>query len=108
MLKSRHFVLLLVLLGIVLLVGYVIFNIFGNNEYDEQQVEQSSFINKEAPTDKLKEEWTNYNQAPFDYVKTGSDPINFYIKPIYRKPYRYPYKFHSSYPYDHFSYGPNT
>lgn len=122
MIKSRHIVLLIVLLGIVLLAGYIIFNVFGddetivnykksyfkqnNNEGDNNQYNNS---NKEIKNNKeIKEEWTNYVQSPFDYVKIGSDPINFYIKPTYRKPYGYPYKFRSSYPYDHYRYGSNN
>ncbi len=29
---------------------------------------------------------------------TGSSPLNYYTLPIYKKPYRYPYVYHSSYP----------
>lgn len=120
MIKSRHIILLLVLLGIILLTGYVIFNVFGDDENDSQNIEQfsrgGSNGNSEDSKDneggekegEVKEEWTNYVQAPFDFVKTGSVPINFYIKPAYRKPYGYPFKFRSSYPYDHYRYGPNN
>lgn len=113
MIKSRHIALLIVLFGIILLAGYVIFNVFGDDEtavdYTESYSEQNENRDEEDKTNKeIKEEWTNYVQSPFDYAKTGSDPINFYIKPAYRKPYRYPFKFHSSYPYDHYRYGPNN
>jgi len=29
---------------------------------------------------------------------TGSSPLNYYTLPIYKKPYRYPYVYHTSYP----------
>lgn len=45
-----------------------------------------------------KEDWTDYMRLPFDFISTGSSPINFYRKDLYRKPYDYPYKFFSSYP----------
>ncbi len=52
------------------------------------------------------ENWEVYKQKPFDYVKTGSEPLTFYERPRYRKPYRYPVQFRQSYPYDHMSYYP--
>lgn len=52
------------------------------------------------------ENWEVYKQKPYDYVKTGSSPLNFYERPRYRKPYRYPLKFRQSYPYDHMTYLP--
>ena len=48
--------------------------------------------------DKTKEDWQNYMELPFDFIGTGSNPINFYRKDIYRLPYDYPYKFYQSYP----------
>ena len=42
--------------------------------------------------------WQDYMDKPFNYLRTGSNPLNFYNKPLFREPYRYPYKFHSSYP----------
>lgn len=50
------------------------------------------------------ETWANYVTPYYDYVKTGSDPLMYYAKPIYRKPYRYPFQFYKSYPYPHLSY----
>lgn len=29
---------------------------------------------------------------------TGSSPLNYYTLPIYKKPYRYPFMYHTSYP----------
>lgn len=46
----------------------------------------------------LKEKWENYMRSPFNYLSTGSTPINFYRKDLYRKPFDYPYKFFKSYP----------
>lgn len=44
------------------------------------------------------ENWQDYMRTPFDFVSTGSNPINFYRKDLYREPYDYPYKFYQSYP----------
>ena len=52
---------------------------------------------------KNKEQFQNYVLQPYGYVKTGADPLYFYNRNIYRKPYRWPFKFHSSYPYSHMS-----
>jgi hypothetical protein len=47
--------------------------------------------------------WGTYTQGPFYELKTHPrDPV-FYVKPIYRKPYRFPYKYMSSYPVNHMS-----
>jgi hypothetical protein len=48
-----------------------------------------------------KEAFTTYTQYPFKYQKIGTSPLNYYPKPRYRLPYRYPYTFHSSYPTNH-------
>ena len=48
-----------------------------------------------------KEAFTTYTQNPFKYQKIGTSPLNYYPKPRYRLPYRYPYTFHSSYPTNH-------
>jgi hypothetical protein len=47
-----------------------------------------------------------YTQLPYGSVKTGADPIYVYRKDRYRKPYRYPFKFFSTYPYPHQEPGP--
>ena len=49
------------------------------------------------------ENWVIYKQLPYGYLDTASEPVNFYIKPRYRKPYRYPFQFHKSYPVHHLS-----
>jgi len=46
----------------------------------------------------LKEKWENYMRTPFNYLDTGSTPIDFYRKDLYRYPFDYPYKFFKSYP----------
>jgi len=45
-----------------------------------------------------KEDCQDYMRLPFDFISTGSNPMNFYRKDLYRKPYEYPYKFYKSYP----------
>ena len=52
---------------------------------------------------KNKEQFQNYVLQPYGYVKTGADPLYFYNRNRYRKPYRWPFKFYSSYPYSHMS-----
>ena len=55
---------------------------------------------------KLQENWANYKIPPYNFVETGQDPLYFYRRDRYRKPYRYPFKFYQSYPYPHYSYSP--
>lgn len=50
-----------------------------------------------------KEQFQTYILKPFNYVKTGAEPIYFYKRNRYRKPYRWPFKFYSSYPYPNMS-----
>ncbi len=52
------------------------------------------------------ESFETYSYSPFNYLSTGSDPLTFYQYPVYRNPYRYPYKYYSSYPYPYLSYLP--
>ena len=47
--------------------------------------------------------WGIYSQGPFYELKTHPRNPVFYVKPIYRKPYRFPYKYMSSYPITHSS-----
>jgi hypothetical protein len=54
--------------------------------------------------DKTTEGWTNYTAPYYDYKSTGADPLIYYARPIYRKPYMYPFTFYKSYPYPHMSY----
>lgn len=50
-----------------------------------------------------KENFQNYKMNPFGEVKTGNDPLYFYNYNRYRKPYRWPFRYYSSYPYPHMS-----
>jgi len=54
------------------------------------------------------ENFETYFYGPFNYGNTGADPLTFYKYPIYRNPYRYPYKHYSSYPYPYLSYTPTN
>ena len=45
-----------------------------------------------------KDFFQNYITIPYRYVKTGTDPLQFYYRNRYRKPYRWPYKVFTSYP----------
>jgi len=52
----------------------------------------------------IRENFETYSYGPYNYMDTGSDPLTFYKYPIYRKPYMFPYKFYSSYPYPYMTY----
>ena len=49
------------------------------------------------------EYFQDYKMCPYGEVYSGNDPLYFYNYNRYRKPYRWPYKYHSSYPYPHMS-----
>jgi hypothetical protein len=52
-----------------------------------------------------KEDWVNYIRAPYNEIESGTDPLQYYRRDRYRKPYRYPFKFYQSYPVPHMRYG---
>ena len=52
-----------------------------------------------------KEEWANYIRAPYNEMESGTDPLQFYRRDRYRKPYRFPFTFYQSYPAPHMRYG---
>ncbi len=47
------------------------------------------------------EPFQDYKLCPYGEVLSGNDPLYFYNYDRYRKPYRWPFKYHSSYPYPH-------
>lgn len=49
----------------------------------------------------MMESFQPYKRYPFGEVKTGNDPLYFYGRNRYRKPYRWPQRYYSSYPYPH-------
>jgi hypothetical protein len=49
----------------------------------------------------VQEGWQSYEIAPYDYVSTGADPLYYYNRPLFRKPYMWPQRYVSSYPYPH-------
>ena len=49
------------------------------------------------------ERFQDYKMYPYGEVYSGSDPLYFYEYNRYRKPYMWPYKYYSSYPYPHMS-----
>jgi hypothetical protein len=51
-----------------------------------------------------KEMFTPYTYGPFNYSTTGADPLSFYMYPIYRQPYMYPYQYQTNYPYSRMTY----
>ena len=57
------------------------------------------YLNKNK--NKKIENWEIYHRLPHNYIETGSTPINFYRRDMYRKPYRYPVTFTKNYPIVH-------
>lgn len=52
----------------------------------------------------IKEGWFVYKDENFGSYQTGyTDPKGFYIRPEYRKPYRYPVGFKTNNPIEHIS-----
>jgi hypothetical protein len=49
------------------------------------------------------EYFQDYQLSPYGEVLSGNDPLYFYNYNRYRKPYRWPFKYYSSYPYPHMS-----
>jgi hypothetical protein len=68
--------LILFIIIICLIIGYVIFQKYN-----------------------LLEQFVPYKKKPYDEWDTGSTPLNYYTLPIYTPPYRYPFKYYTSYPY---------
>ena len=75
-----------------------------NNKTNEKfsSLNMNSYHNNNTELKKLNG-WEIYAQAPFYEMKTmPANPV-FYVKPIYRKPYNYPFGYEQSYPVDHYS-----
>ena len=50
------------------------------------------------------ESWSNYIEYPWEYISTGSTPLETYTRPQYRKPYNFPYVFMQTYPMPNLTY----
>ena len=50
---------------------------------------------------KKSEYFQDYQLLPYGEVYTGNDPLYFYNYNRFRKPYMWPFKYFSSYPYPH-------
>jgi hypothetical protein len=61
-------------------------------------IEKSDYMSEFA-----KSSWSIYTQAPYYFLKTHPDKPVFYEKKLYRKPYRYPIGYSSTYPINHFN-----
>ena len=75
----------LVLLAVMLLIVYCIYC--------------RMFKSTKSPTT---EKWVDYKMLPYGSVREGTDPVHYYRRDRYRKPYRYGFKFAQSYPYNHY------
>lgn len=47
------------------------------------------------------ETWENYKQLQYGNISTGTNPLTFYRRDVYRKPYRYPVCNPVNYPTEH-------
>lgn len=47
------------------------------------------------------EHWQDYMLKPYNYIFSGRDPLYFYRRDRYRRPYRHGFKFYQSYPRPH-------
>ena len=59
------------------------------------------FFCKDQENFKNIENWINYKELNFNNWETGQTPINFYNRPEYRKPYRWPACHYVDYPIKH-------
>ena len=50
---------------------------------------------------KNNESWINYKNLAYNNWETGNTPINYYNRPEYRKPYRWPVCINVDYPVKH-------
>ena len=50
------------------------------------------------------ERWQNYERQPFKRVSTGSNPLGFYQRNTFRKPYMYPQKIYENNPLPNVTY----
>ena len=49
------------------------------------------------------ENWQNYKLNPYGYIQTGRDPLYFYRRDRYRRPYEDRFLHYKSYPIQHLS-----
>tara|TARA_B100001057_G_C22569022_1_gene840404 strand:- start:318 stop:584 length:267 start_codon:yes stop_codon:yes gene_type:complete len=83
---------------ILTIVVLIILFCFHNSSKEKQINEDFTNMNMSS--------WNVYKQNPLGYSKTGKNPMNYYVKIRYRKPYRFPFIFKKSYPYEHYSFLP--
>ena len=57
-----------------------------------------------AKSPNVQEGFEVYQQLPFGYFETGSEPLSYYRLDRYRLPYRYPDVFMTNYPVPYFRY----
>ncbi len=55
-------------------------------------------------SNQIQEGFDMYQQLPFKYMYTGSQPLSYYRLDRYRLPYRYPDVFYTNYPVPYFRY----
>lgn len=52
------------------------------------------------------ETFVTYEKKPYNDWTTGSTPLNYYTLPLYKKPYRFPFQYRTSYPISNMRYYP--
>ncbi len=77
-----------------------------NEKFSSLNMNNSNTYNNNTQLNNVKG-WEIYSQGPFNELKTmPSNPV-FYVKPLYRKPYNYPFGYQQSYPINHYSHFKN-
>lgn len=79
-LLSKNVILILLVLGLFSVI------ILGN-----QCVFNEGYVNYHG--------WMTYCQKPYGRCSTAPKQADWYPLPVYRKPYRWPYKFQTNYPF---------
>jgi hypothetical protein len=59
---------------------------------------------KSTTDSNIQEGFEVYQQLPFGYFETGSEPLSYYRLDRYRSPYRYPDVFMTNYPVPYYRY----
>ena len=79
------------------------FNLLLESEKSQKEKENFQSLTNSDYMKEFAKGWDIYTQAPFYFWKSHPKNPVFYEKPLYRKPYRFPFGYDSSYPIPHFN-----
>jgi len=79
------------------------FNLLIESEKSQKEIEKFQSLTNSDYMKEFAKGWDIYTQAPFFFWKSHPKNPVFYEKPLYRKPYRFPFGYDSSYPIPHFN-----